>query len=483
MATSTPTLHLLSHAQELDRADPLASKRADFHFPKPSVVHPQHATAATAAADRYIYLCGHSLGLQHVDVEAALQQELAKWRDQAVEGHFLQPNPWFEVDDILRDDMAALVGARASETVVMNSLTANLHLLLARFYQPEGKRNKILCEKFPFPSDMHALVSVVRNRGLTPDHVVEVSEASEEGGGASASAAASTTSGNNNDFVLATETVLKAIQTHGDTAAVLLFSAVHFLSGQYFDIERITAAAHERGILVGIDCAHGAGNVAMRLHDWGVDFACWCSYKYLNGGPGNIAGLFVHDRHRSDDPRALHGWWGHARSNRFSLHKGFDACPGAASMQLSNPSVVGLMSLAPSIRCMAGVGIDALRAKSVALTGYLEDLLSHFALVPRALVQLTPTDPARRGAMLTFAIQPGAINKALAAEDAAAGGASYENGTDLGNDADLLQRLLLRRGVMCDNRPPNIVRITAVPLYNSFEDVWRLVDILRTLFA
>jgi kynureninase len=479
MTDAAPAFFTLEAARALDAADPLAARRAEFHFPKRSVVLGGAApSAGSGGDDSFVYLCGHSLGLQHVGVEAALQAELAKWRDQAVEGHFLAPNPWFEVDNVLRADMASLVGARESETVVMNSLTANLHLLLARFYQPAGARTKILCERFPFPSDMHALVSVVRNRGLAADQVVEIAAAPASAADrSSASASASSAP----EFVLTTATLLAALREHGSTTAVLLLSAVHFLSGQFFDLAAVTAAAHAEGVLVGVDCAHAAGNVPLQLHDWGVDFACWCTYKYLNGGPGNIGALFVHDRHRSDDPRALHGWWGHKVSNRFALHREFDACDGAASMQLSNPSVVSMMSLAPSIRCMAAVGMPALRAKSLSLTAYLERLLAHHRLTERALSLLTPADPASRGAMLTFAISAGAIRADLAADEARH--SSYENGTNLNNDADMLQRLLLKRGVMSDNRPPNIVRITPAPLYNSFEDVWRLVDVLKDILV
>ena len=237
------------------------------------------------------------------------------------------------------------------------------------------------------------------------------------------------------------------------------------------------SASSERTHSVNL-CSHSASGRLTRVY---VDFACWCSYKYLNGGPGNIAGLFVHSKHKSDDPRALHGWWGHARANRFSLHREFDASDGAASMQLSNPSVVCMMSLAPSIRCMAQVGIEALRAKSIQLTSYLENLLDFYKITPNCLSMITPRDTNARGAMLTFEIKANTIPSVIA--DAERNNASYENGTNLNNDADLLQRLLLKRGVMCDNRPPNIVRITPVPLYNSFEDVWRLVQGLKETFG
>lgn len=460
----------------LDAQDALAQHRSAFYFPGKG-----HVTSLGGThADSFRYFCGNSLGLQHRDVGLAVQQEVEKWRTQGVEGHFLQPNPWFEIDDVLREDMAQLVGAHPSEVVIMNSLTANLHLLLTAFYRPEGKRRKLMSEIFPFPSDTHAFVSQVRNHGLEPDDCyITVPQATASGG----------------PELIDTDAFLQAIERHGDEVAVLVLGGVHFLTGQLMDIERITAAAHEKGILVGVDAAHAAGNVPLRLHDWGVDFACWCTYKYLNAGPGNIAALFVHDRHTtasaggsgSAAPAAsavpilpnsaapLRGWWGHQRSNRFSLHRTFDASLGAGAFQLSNPCVLSIMSLAPSLKLAAAIGMPALRRKSLMLTRYLEVLIEQ-RLTERNVSIVSPRDPNYRGCQLSIRLMPGALKVTQASSEA------YECGNDLKNDADLAQRILLDRGVVVDNRPPDILRLAPVPMYNSFEDVWTLVDVLASMF-
>jgi kynureninase len=451
----------------LDAQDELAEYRKEFYFPG------KHHTTSLGGThpDAFRYFCGNSLGLQHRDVGDAVQQEVVKWRTQGVEGHFLQPNPWFEIDDVLRDDMAQLVGALPSEVVIMNSLTANLHLLLTAFYRPEGKRRKLMSEIFPFPSDTHAFVSQVQNHGLVAEECYVTVPASTPSGGPE---------------IITTEAFLDAIETHGDEVAVIVLGAVHFLTGQYMDIGRITEAAHAKGILVGVDAAHAAGNVPLQLHDWNVDFACWCTYKYLNAGPGNIAGLFVHDRHTSEAARdalpasvlpvaPLRGWWGHQRTNRFSLHRNFDASIGAAAFQLSNPCVLSIMSLAPSLRLAARVGMPALRSKSLLLTRYMEALIEA-RLTDRVVSIVTPKDPAFRGCQLSIRIKPGTLKARDASSEA------YACGNDLKNDADLAQRVLLDRGIVVDNRPPDILRLAPVPMYNSFEDVWTLVDVLASMF-
>ncbi len=446
-------------AAALDRGDSLATHRASFHFPVPQGV--THAKDS-ASFSEYKYFCGNSLGLQHRGVEASLMAECQKWRTQAVEGHFLQPNPWFEIDEILREDMAAIVGAKRSEVVILNSLTVNLHLLLAAFYRPSASRNKIISEEFPFPSDTHAFVSQIRQHGYDPNECFVTASA-----------------GTSDLREIPTESFLRLIEAVGDSTSVLVIGAVHFLTGQFFDIERIAAAAHAKGILVGVDCAHAVGNVELRLHDWNVDFACWCTYKYLNGGPGNIAGLFVHERHTSAEGQPavhqLRGWWGHDRKNRFSLHREFDPSPGAAVFQLSNPCVMAIASLQPSLRLCASIGMQNLRQKSTLLTAFLE-LLLDVLVGPVNFDLVSPRDPERRGCQLSIRIRPGRL--AVSSSQST----SYENGTNLNNDADLAQRLLLERGVMCDNRPPDILRLAPVPTYNSFSDVLELVTILSGLF-
>lgn len=464
-------------AERLDQDDPLKAHRAAFHFPNRTSIHGT-AAPGNGGDDKFLYFVGNSLGLQHSGVEAALMQELHKWRDQACEGHFEQPNPWFEVDDVLRADMASLVGARPSEVIIMNTLTVNLHLLLVAFYRPDGKRRKILCEKFPFPSDTHAFISQLRFHGLTEADLLDVSASDD-----------AATAGNDqrNCVEIPTERFLDAIEKHHEEIAVIVIGGVHFLTGQFFDIQRIAAAAHKHGILIGVDAAHAAGNIALQLHDWNVDFACWCTYKYLNGGPGNIAAAYVHEKHhpKTDAPVTadgtplhgqLKGWWGHRRTNRFSLHKEFDSAAGAACLQLSNPSVVSMMSLAPSVQLMAKVGITNLRKKSLLLTAFLEALL--LERLPGKFTLVTPKDVERRGCQLSLRIHANSIPASAGASHEA-----YENGTNLDNDADRLQRLLRDQGVMVDCRPPDILRIAPVPLYNSFTDVYRLVNILHDIFV
>jgi len=312
-ANASSDISSAAFATHLDTIDPLKSFRSEFYFPSKLGAHHEKEDSRLPSClggsdgSSVRYFCGNSLGLQHRDVEVSIMQEVQKWRSQAVEGHFHEPNPWFEVDEILRSDMASIVGGQRDEVVIMNSLTANLHLLLSAFYKPQGVRTKLLSEAFPFPSDTHAFVSQVRSHGLDPDvHYVTIG--SLEGPG-----------------VINTETFLRAIEVHGDEAAVLVLGAIHFLTGQCFDMMRIVDAAHKKGILVGIDAAHAVGNVPLHFHDWNVDFACWCTYKYLNGGPGNIGGLFVHARHdKSSAPSAgladaaapLRGWWGHRPSRK-----------------------------------------------------------------------------------------------------------------------------------------------------------------------
>eukprot|EP00760_Papus_ankaliazontas_P034852 PhM_4_TR7524/c0_g3_i1/m.81085/K01556/KYNU, kynU; kynureninase len=429
---------------------------------------PQRVGVDVAHAERDVaYMCGNSLGLQHRDVQTSVNTHLDKWRQQAVEGHFMKPEPWFESDDdgAMRREMASLVGALASEVVIMNTLTANLHLLLAAFYDPCSPRRAVLIEADPFPSDMYAIRSHMMMRGVNPDaddNLVIVSSQT-------------------------TEDVLAAIDKHSARLGLVLLGTVHFLTGLYFDVKRIAAKCREHGITLGLDCAHAAGNVDLKLHEHGVDFAAWCTYKYLNGGPGNIAALYVHERHTSADnadsgvmQRQLRGWWGHARANRFALKKDFTPSAGAASFQLSNPCIVSLASLRPSVELMARVGIPALRARSLVLTGYLEALLDTY-LVPSAVEIVTPRDPTRRGAQLSLRILPGRLRPDVV-DKARSTFSSYKCGNDLGNDADLVQYLLKQRGVVVDNRPPDIIRVSPAPLYNTFQDVWHVVAALREVF-
>ena len=331
----------LSYARQLDRNDSLRHYRRRFHFPK-------HKGKSV------LYFCGNSLGLQPRGVDAALMQELKHWREHAVEGHFRGDMPWMHYHKFLQPQTARLVGAKESEVVVMNTLTTNLHLLMVSFYQPSQQRFKIIMEAHAFPSDQYAVESQVRYHGFSPEEaIVEVApRAGEE--------------------TLRTEDILATIEQHGSEVALVLFGGVNYYTGQYFDLKKITEAAHKAGACAGFDLAHTAGNLPLRLHDWGVDFACWCSYKYLNSGPGGPSGIFVHERHgnRPELPRFA-GWWGHDEAHRFLMQKGFVPMQGAAGWQLSNAQIFSMAAHRVSLDLFDEVGMEALRNKAVKMTGYL----------------------------------------------------------------------------------------------------------------
>lgn len=481
--------HVRAVAARLDADDPLKEYRQQFHFP------------TTAIVPEVRYFVGNSLGLQHKDVDSYVNAELHKWRTQGREGHFLPPHPWFEIDDFLREEMASLVGAKAaSEVVLMNALTVNLHLLLAAFYRPIGRRRKILCERFPFPSDMHAFISQLELHGLSASDLIEVDgvrDLQNDDDDNNGSRADEPT-----PLCIPTEKFLSALETYGDDIAVVVIGAVHFLTGQFFDLPAITAAAHKKGVLVGVDAAHAVGNVLLRLHEWDVDFACWGSYKYLNGGPGNVGMAFVHERHHlplddvqhnnagdqhlrsnatqkatamSPSPlgRGLKGWWGHSRAGRLSLHKTYDAAPGASALQLSSPCVMSLMMLAPSLQLMARIGMTALRAKGDRLTAFLERLLDAAPdPVSAAFTIVTPRNIRQRGSHLCLKINSGCR----------LGPRSTNNGCGE-SDAKFLESELKQRGVLVDCRPPDMIRLAPVPLYNSFADVAEFIAVLCDIQA
>ena len=327
-------------AQHMDEHDDLKAHREEFLIPKKN-------------GKDVVYMCGNSLGLQHKGVRASMEQMLDKWGTVAVEGHFVQPVPWFEIDEFLQEPMAKVVGAERSEVAIMNTLTVNLHLLMTAFYKPEGKRRKILIEKNPFPSDMYAVCSQIRLKGGNPEEdLLEVGLQDEV-------------------RCFDEKMLLDLIEEKGDEIAMIMLGGVHFLTGQFFDIEKITAAGKAKGCVVGWDLAHAAGNCVLKLHDWKVDFACWCTYKYINSGPGNIAGAFIHKDIDCSSLNRLEGWWGHKRESRFQLKHDFDGTEGVASFQLSNPGVVNMAALRPGLELMAEIGVDKLRAKSLLLTGYV----------------------------------------------------------------------------------------------------------------
>jgi len=417
---STGTDLSREYAERMDAQDPLRAFRDEFERPVS-----RDGTPLT-------YLCGNSLGLLPHAARTLLNEELDDWSRHAVEGHLHSRRPWVDYHELFRELGARLVGARPGEVVMMNSLTVNVHLMMVSFWRPEGRRTKVLMERGAFPSDTYAVHSHVRARGLDPaQHVVEVGPRAGE------------------DLVRE-EDVIDAIRAAGDTLALVMIGGVNYATGQAFDIARITAAAHGVGALAGWDLAHWAGNLPARLHDWDVDFACWCSYKYLNSGPGAVAGCFVHERHGADVtiPRFA-GWWGNDPKTRFRMGPEFVARPGADGWQLSNPPILALAPLLASLRIFDRAGMDALHAKSRALTGSMRALLA--ARAPAGCRVITPGAPGTHGAQLSIAFE---------------------------RDARARHAALAAAGVIGDFREPNIVRLAPAPLYNGWADAWRAVDAL-----
>ncbi len=410
-------------AEALDAQDPLAGFRSRFHIPP----GPNGVSAA--------YFCGNSLGLQPRGVDADLSAELGDWQRLAVRAHLEGRSPWYSYHMQFREPGARVVGARPHEVVFMNGLTTNLHLLMVSFFRPQGARRKILMEGPAFSSDRYALQTQLRVHGLDPEECLVALTPDES------------------DVVLSEDAIERAIAELGDSLALVLLGGVNFLSGQCLDMERITAAGHAVGAVVGFDLAHAAGNVPLALHDWGVDFAAWCTYKYLNAGPGAVAGAFVHERHaRKRDLPRFGGWWGYDPETRFQLQlrPDFVPVPSADGWQLSNPPILAMAPLRASLALFDEAGMDRLRRKSESLTGFLERCLD--ALPGRPYEILTPRDPARRGCQLSLRVR--------------------------GGGARALEQRLLGRGVVCDAREPDVMRASPAPLYNSHHDVWRLVEAL-----
>jgi kynureninase len=401
-------------AEALDAADPLRGFRTRFHIP--------HHDGAEQA-----YFCGNSLGLQPTGVRAALMQELDDWAALGVEAHFRGKHPWMPYHETVRDSLASVVGAQPLEVVAMNSLTANLHLLMVSFYRPTAERPAILIEAGAFPSDRHAVASQIRFHGFNPDtDLIEL--APDEAAGTISMAA-----------------IERTLAEHGHRIALVLWPGVQYRTGQAFDLREISRLAHARGCTVGFDLAHAAGNLPLQLHDSGADFAAWCSYKYLNSGPGAVAGAFVHERHaRADLPRFA-GWWGHDAATRFRMGPEFVPSPGADGWQLSNPPILALAPLRVSLELFAEAGMDRLRAKSERLTGYLEALIRRDCA--DVLEVVTPAEPARRGCQLSLRVAGGRGR----------GRALFD--------------FLAARGIVGDWREPDVIRISPVPLYNSHADV------------
>jgi kynureninase len=405
-------------AAAMDARDPLAHFRERFCLPK------------TESGEDWIYLCGHSLGLQPKSVSSYLEEVLRDWADLGVEGHFDATNPWMPYHRLLTQQTAVLVGAQPAEVVVMNSLTVNLHLMMASFYRPTHRRHKILVERGAFPSDQYAVESQIRFHGFDPaSSLLELTP--REG-----------------ESCMRDEDIESLIDREGDSIALIMLGGVNYITGQVFDMAGITKAGQRKGCIVGFDLAHAAGNIPLHLHDWGPDFAVWCSYKYLNGGPGCVAGCFVHEGHaRARDLPRFAGWWGHDEKTRFQMGPDFRPMAGAEGWQLSNPPILALAALRASMEIFSEAGLEQLRAKSVSLTGYMEFLLGQKAIGNFSII--TPRERERRGAQLSIRMR--------------------------GGGRKLCDRLA-GAGVVGDWREPDTFRVAAVPLYNSYQDVYRFVQ-------
>lgn len=411
-------------ALELDQKDELKEFRNEFLFP-------QHN------GEPVVYLTGNSLGLQPKGASNALQTELDDWSTYAVDGHFEAKNPWFSYHDMFKAPLAKVVGAKAVEVTAMNGLTANLHFLMVSFYRPTSKRYKILCEAKAFPSDQYALESQVSFHGYDPnDAIIEISP--REG-----------------EYTINEDDIYEAIVNHGGEIALIMIGGVNYYTGQLFDMKKITEKGQSAGCVVGFDLAHAAGNVELKLHDWNVDFAAWCSYKYMNSGPGSVAGIFVHEKHaeNADLPRFA-GWWGNDPDSRFLMEKGFIPSKGADGWQLSNAPVLSMAVHKASLDLFERAGMQAIFKKRDELTAYLEFVVNDISSSTEGLdiEVITPTDPSKRGAQLSL----------------------LTHGTGKG----LFDRLAAL-GVIADWREPNVIRIAPAPLYNSFMDVYRFGILLK----
>jgi kynureninase len=414
----------LDYARNLDEKDPLASFRHEFHLPKDQ-----------NGRDK-VYLCGNSLGLQPKRTKSYIEQELSDWATLGVEGHIHAYRPWMPYHEFLTEQMASLVGAKPEEVVVMNGLTVNVHLLMVSFYRPNSKRYKILIEKPAFPSDRYAVISQIRFHGYDPEEaLIEVEPLPGENH-------------------VRPEVLIDNIDKLGEEIALIWIGNVNYYSGQAFDMASIAEKGHEKGCMVGFDLAHGAGNLSCDLHKSNVDFAAWCGYKYLNSGPGGMSGIFVHERHKYEPewPR-FSGWWGHNKSIRFQMGPEFDLLPGAEGWQLSNPPIFQMASLKASLDVFEEAGMERLVQKREALSQYMIDLLDTIQVGQINII--TPRSPAMRGAQVSIRV--------------------------MDKDRALFQ-YLSDNGVVADWREPDVIRVAAVPLYNSFEDVWNLYHLINSYY-
>ncbi len=422
-------------AAQLDNNDSLAHFRDKFWIPTMNSV----LGSTNSDTKEVVYFCGNSLGLQPKTTKAYIEQELEDWKNLGVEGHFHGKNPWLSYHKLLTNQTAKIVGAKPIEVVVMNNLTVNLHLLMVSFYRPTQKRFKILMEGGAFPSDQYAVESQVKFHGFSPyDAIVEMIP-------------------RENEETLRTEDITKKIEELGDELALVMFGGVNYYTGQFFDLERITKASHRVGATAGFDLAHAAGNVPLKLSDWNVDFATWCSYKYLNSGAGGTSGVFVNEKYAADDslPRFA-GWWGHDEKVRFQMKKGFIPMRGAEGWQLSNAQILPMAAHKASLDIFEEAGFENLREKSEKLTAYMEFLIESFnAAQSKIQIQiLTPKNVAERGCQLSLVFD---------------------------KEGKKYHEILTQKGVISDWREPNVIRIAPIPLYNSFMDCYRFYEILKKI--
>ncbi len=424
----------------MDADDPLRSFRDKFYMPR------------RAGGEEYVYFTGNSLGLQPKTARGYVEQELKDWETLGVKAHLEAKTPWLPYHEFLTAQMAGVIGAKPVETVVMNSLTVNLHLLMVSFYRPAGKRRKIVIERGAFPSDQYAVESQIgfHKSGPAAPATADASISGNALADASATDLIELTP-REGEATLRTDDILQTIEKEGDSIAMILLGGVNYYTGQAFEMQRIAEAGHKVGAMVGFDLAHAAGNLELQCHDWDVDFAAWCSYKYLNAGPGAVAGAFIHERHgESFDLPRFAGWWGHDKETRFLMGPHFKPIPGAEGWQVSNPPILQMAALRASLEIFSEAGMPALVEKSRRLTGYLEFLLGETP--DERISVITPRDPAQRGCQLSIRVK----------------------------DAEKsLYQAITARGVLADWREPDVIRVAPVPLYNSFSDVYRFARILK----
>ncbi|NGZ89549.1 kynureninase [Psychroflexus sp. C1] len=413
----------LNFAKEMDLQDPLASFSDEFHIP------------TQKNGDKHIYLCGNSLGLQPKQTASFIQQELDDWANLGVEGHTEAQHPWMPYHEFLSESMAKIVGAKPSEVVVMNTLTTNLHLMMVSFYRPTSKKYKIVIEADAFPSDKYAVESQLKFHNIDPADGLILWKPRE------------------GEHLCRLEDLKEIVAENKEEIALFMIGNTNYYSGQFYNMSEITKLGHDNGIIVGFDLAHGAGNIQPNLHEVGADFAVWCTYKYLNSGPGSLGGCFVHERHANNkELKRFVGWWGHNKDTRFNMRKDFDPIPGAEGWQLSNPPILSMAAIRASLAIFERAGFENIREKSEKITGYLEFLLSDFA--GDKINILTPKNPKERGCQLSIQVK---------------------------NADKSLFDAITKQGVIADWREPDVIRIAPAPLYNSYQDVFAFAELLKKL--